>query len=64
VWVTLEATRKALANQPLVFSSKELLLHYAQIFIKKKFGLDISIIMTQSIVLKHLKEQRKLHEFS
>ncbi len=64
VWVTLEATRKALASQPILFSSKELLLHYAQIFVKKKFGLDTSAIMRASIILKDLKEQKKLQDFN
>ncbi len=64
VWVTLEATRKALATQPIIFSSKTLLLHYAQLFVKKKFGLDVSQIITQSILLKNLREQKKLHEFN
>jgi len=64
VWVTLEATRKALATQPLLFSSKNLMLQYINIFVKKKFGLEISSIIKNSIILKNLKEQKKLHEFN
>ncbi len=63
VWVTLEATRKALASQPLLFSDKKLLLNYAQLFVKKKFRLDISYILHQSILLNNLKKQKKLAEF-
>ena len=64
VWVTLEATRKSLATQPLIFSSKELMLQYAKLFVNKKFGLDASTIFTNSIIIKNLKQQKKLHEFN
>lgn len=63
VWVTREAARKALASQSIVFSDKELLLHYAQLFVKKKFQLDISFILKQSILLNNMKKQKKLGEF-
>jgi len=56
VWVTREATRKALANKPITFASKELMLHYAQLLANKKFGVDISQILQKS---KLLKEKQK-----
>ncbi|MBI5003206.1 hypothetical protein HZC31_07515 [Candidatus Woesearchaeota archaeon] len=63
VWVTLEATRRAIQAQPIVFSSKELLLNYTQIFVKKKFGLDVTPILQKSILLQNIKMQKKLTEF-
>ncbi len=60
VWVTLEAARKALANKPIIFSSKELMLHYANVLAKKKFGVDIGNILKQSVVLNGAREQMKL----
>lgn len=63
VWVTLEATRKALATKPLTFSSKNLLLHYIQLFVKKKFGMTTALILQQSMLLKEIKNQTKLSFF-
>lgn len=63
VFVCREATRKALSNKPLEFSSKELMLRYAEILIKKKFGVDLNQITKHSILLKNLKEQSKLSKF-
>jgi hypothetical protein len=63
VWVTREATRKAMNNKPLSFSSKELMLSYAKSFTKNKFGVDINQLFTQSILLRELTQQRKLSSF-
>jgi len=63
VWVVREATRKAMQNKPIEFSSKELMLNYAKILIKKKFGYELDNILKQSIVLKNLREQSKLSNF-
>lgn len=63
VWVTLEAARRAIQTLPIIFSSKELLLKYAQLFIKKKFGLNITTILQKSILLQNIKMQKKLTEF-
>ena len=52
VWVTREATRKALTNKPICFGSKELLLNYALQLCKKKFNIDISQIIKKSFLLK------------
>jgi hypothetical protein len=63
VWVTTEATRKALNNKSIGFSSMELMLKYAKIFIKKKFNFDLEIILKNSILLRNMKQQSKLTQF-
>ena len=52
VWVTREATRKALASKPILFGSKELTLTYAKHWAKKKFGIDIAPLLEKSNILK------------
>ena len=63
VWVCREATRKSLMSNPLHFDSKELMLNYAKSLAKKKFNMDISLILGQSKLLTMLKSQRKLSQF-
>lgn len=63
VWVVRESTRKALSNRPLEFSSKELMLKYAQNLIKKKFNYDVENLLNKSILLKKLRTQKKLIKF-
>lgn len=63
VWVTRQATRKTLANNPLEFSSKELMLTYAQHLARKKFGLNISEILRKSTLINKIKTQSKLTSF-
>ncbi len=58
VWVTREATRKSAANKPIVFGSKELLLNYAKIFAKKKFGMEIGQVFGKSRLLAGMKQQK------
>lgn len=64
VWVCREATRKSLAEKPLSFASQELMLQYAQEFIKRKFGFELGLLLKESKLLKEKKEQRRLGEFS
>lgn len=64
VWVCREATRKSLNSKPIEFGSKELMLKYATIFAKKKFGINIEPILKKSILLKEFGKQRKVWEFS
>ncbi len=64
VWVTLEAARRAINAPPIIFSSKELLLNYTQLFVKKKFGMDCTLQLHQSILLLKMKNQKKLREFT
>ncbi|MBW2995299.1 hypothetical protein KY312_03025 [Candidatus Woesearchaeota archaeon] len=64
VWVVREATRKALKSRPIYFAGKDLMLKYARLMIKKKFGVDLDIILRQSVLLKEMKEQKKLAQFA
>ena len=64
VWVVREATRKALKKQPIYFADKDLMLNYARILVRKKFGVDLDVILRQSVVLKEMKEQKKLVQFA
>ena len=63
VWVVREAVRKALCGKPLNFGNKELMLKYAKIFVKKKFGVEIDEMIRKSILLKELKTQKRLLAF-
>jgi len=63
VWVTREASRKAMNKDPIEFSSKELMLKYAYEKIKKQFGYDATNIINNSLLLKELKEQRRLGSY-
>ena len=63
VWCTREAARKAVANKPIEFSSKELMVEYARKLIKKKFGYNIDYLLKDSILLRNLKQQTKLEKF-
>lgn len=63
VWVTREATRKALQNKPIEFSSKELLLNYAAAKIKKNFNYDVGEMLHNSVLLKEMRTQAKLNKF-
>ena len=64
VWVTREASRKSLASKPVEFGNKELMLNYARLLAKKKFGMDIDSILKQSIMLNTMKNQKKLSSWS
>jgi len=63
VWVVREASRKVLSNRPIEFSSKELMLKYAQALIKKKFGFNLETLLNQSILLKNQKTQKKISNY-
>jgi DNA repair protein NreA len=63
VWVTREASRKSLAAKPIRFASKELMLKYAELFVKKKFGFDVNLLTRESLLLKNMNEQAKLTQF-
>ncbi len=63
VWVTLEATRKAMQNRPIEFSSRELMLEYTKKLAQKKFNFDLDNILENSILLKNIKQQSKLVKF-
>ncbi|MFW6220514.1 MAG: hypothetical protein ACOC3X_02460 [Nanoarchaeota archaeon] len=63
VFVTREASRKTINQKPIKFSSKELMLKYAEILIKKKFNINIDKIIKQSKLLNELKTQKKIFDF-
>ncbi len=63
VWVVREAVRKALGSKPIEFGSGELMLNYAAVLAKKKFSQDISRITGRSLLLRNIRQQRKIAEF-
>lgn len=63
VFVVREASRKALKNKPIEFSSKELMLDYAKKLVKKKFGYELDNLLNQSKLLRNMKTQSKLLKF-
>jgi DNA repair protein NreA len=63
VWVTREAARNSLASSPLYFDSKELMLKYASSLAKKKFGIELSGIIGNSILVRQMNTQKKLSAF-
>ena len=58
VWVCRQATRKSLEQKPITFTSKELLLGYAQEFIKRKFGFALELLIKESKLQRGSKQQR------
>lgn len=62
VWVTREASRKAMAAKPVVFSSSELLIKYVVHLARRKFGYDIEPLLVKSKLLRAGK-QKRLGEF-
>jgi len=63
VWVTREAARKTMNSKPIEFSDRELMLTYAEKLIKKKFDIDLNILLDKSILLRKIKTQSKLTKF-
>ncbi len=63
VWVCREATRKALAEKPVVFGSEELMMEYVRELIRRKFGFELDFLLRQSKLRRNKKEQKKLREF-
>ncbi|MEM4755915.1 MAG: hypothetical protein QW594_02170 [Candidatus Woesearchaeota archaeon] len=61
VWVTREASRKALAQKPVGFASKELMVQFLKAYVKKHFGFDVSPILSASKLLG--ARQKTLTEF-
>ena len=52
--------RKALANPPLRFDDRDLMLAYAKSLLKKRFGYEIGPLLAKSRLLSALKNQKKL----
>ncbi len=63
VWVVREAVRKTLLKKGIRFSSKELMLEYTRKLMKKKYSFNVDLLLKRSILLKEIKEQRKLSEY-
>lgn len=63
VWVTREATRKAMNGKPIEFSSKELMLDYARKLIKRRFNYNADFLLNESRLLKNIRQQTKLERF-
>ncbi|MDP7506538.1 MAG: hypothetical protein QF362_03795 [Candidatus Woesearchaeota archaeon] len=63
VWVTRFAARKALEGKGIEFGSKELMLDYARLLVKRKFGYDADNLLRESVMLKEMREQSKLSRF-
>jgi len=63
VWVVRQATRHALQSKPLEFSSKELMMKYASLLIKKKFSFNLNNLTDISMLLKEMRSQKKLTHF-
>ena len=63
VWVTLEATRKAMNSTPIQFSSAELMIDYARKLVKRKFNYNVDYLLNTSKLLNTIKQQKKLEKF-
>ena len=63
VWVVREAVRRALKSKPIIFYSKELMLKYAAVLARRKFGFDAGILVGGSKILKSMRLQTGLARF-
>ncbi len=63
VWVVREAVRKALSSKPIEFSDMSLMLKYANALAAKKYRYNLENITGSSILLKEIKQQKKLTQF-
>jgi DNA repair protein NreA len=63
VWVVREASRKAMGARPIEFASLNLMLDYACVIGKKKFGCSLEPILAQSKLLDFAKKQSTLDSF-
>ncbi|MEK6841271.1 MAG: hypothetical protein AABW57_00645 [Nanoarchaeota archaeon] len=64
VFVVRNAARKTLANNPLIFDTKELLLEKTYELIKNKFNYDVNNVFKQSKLLKSLTQLKLFHFFN
>lgn len=63
VFVCREAARKALAEKPVTFATRELMIIYVKSLIERKFSFNITLLLENSILLKNLQQQKKLTQF-
>ncbi|MFH1053091.1 MAG: hypothetical protein V1740_01615 [Candidatus Woesearchaeota archaeon] len=60
VWVVRETVRKTMEANPIVFQEERFMMRYAESYIKKKFGFDITNIFKKSLLLKEIRDQPSL----
>lgn len=63
VWVVRQASRKSLVNEPIIFDNKEDLLKKTKELVLRILGFKIDYTLDQSILLKKLRQQRRLTSF-
>jgi len=64
VWVVREAVKKAMASKPIEFNSKEDMINYTINFAKKQFNYDLGPMIKDSKLLKQIKTQKKINDYS
>ena len=64
VWVVRESVRRTMETKPLEFGSRELMLEYVKNVVKKKFSYDVERLLKESILLKNIKTQQKLSQWT
>ncbi len=63
VWVVRSASRKAAQNRQMQFSSRDEALQYAISFAKRRFNIDLGLILRQSVLINEQRQQKRLMEF-
>ena len=63
VWVVRMAARKSLINEPFIFDSKEALLEKTKELVFRILKFKTDYILNQSILLKNLRQQKRLNDF-
>ncbi|MBS3107814.1 hypothetical protein J4468_02755 [Candidatus Woesearchaeota archaeon] len=63
VWVVRTAVRKCMESDVLEFDCREKMIEHALNFIKQRFTYDAQEMIKNSLLIKEIKEQRKLFEF-
>ncbi len=64
VWVTGQAVATTLHTQPYYFTNRKDMLTFAKTLILRKFGYNIDNLLQQSKLLKEVKEQQTLSQYS
>jgi hypothetical protein len=63
VWVVREATRNCFSSRELEFESAELMMHYASLFLRRKFSVSAEVFYRKSRLLKERSSQQTLDGF-
>jgi DNA repair protein NreA len=63
VWVVREAVKKAMNSKPLEFATKEELINYVINLARQKFNYDLTPMIKNSELLKHIKMQKKISDY-